>query len=228
MLWDFGWIAAWAALMAAFIPFELKFGWSGRRPRSLRIGFRESDTNRVTCLLAAAIGTGAFFPTSVGTEWRYEVEVLGAKGSLTQTIEDSKGTPDGTELLISSKTLLGGQTITGFERVVVGHAVLYRLSNSLGNFEPALCLASTETMWEWTGKVGDNNSSRANGRLVAPKRIRVPAGEFETVVYEIELHAGALTTVSRYWFAKGVGWIRIEHELPGGTLIAELTEFRPK
>jgi hypothetical protein len=167
------------------------------------------------------------FPTTVGAEWTYSLEALALRGSLVQRVESAVQTENGHELKISSMAELGGKVVIGEERLLVTPSAIFRLSGSMGTYQPSLCIYA-ERDWTWLGTVGEADNARANGRALSEGTLLLPAGRFITKASEVSVQFGSTYTTSRYWLSKGVGWVRIEHDMPGGILVAELKEFKPK
>ncbi len=178
-------------------------------------------------LVAASLAP--LFPVTVGVEWTYDLQSLSFKGTLVQRIEQSAPSGIGHELRISSKATLGGQVVYGEERILVSDTTIHKITGPMGAYMPSLCVFSSSgtRSWSWDGSVGEASAARAEVRRLSDARLTLPVGRYDAIVSEIGLQIGNIVTTSRYWLSRGVGWVRIEHDMPGGTLTAELLKFKP-
>ena len=176
-------------------------------------------------ILVLAAALTPLFPIAVGTECTYSLEAPSLKETLIQRVESAVQSEYGHELKISSTAELGGKVVLGEERLLVTPDSVFRLSGSMGFYQPSLCIFA-ERDWSWSGAVGEASNARANGRALSETTLHLPAGRFVARASEVSVQFGATYTTSRYWLSKGLGWVRIEHDLPGGILVAELKKYK--
>lgn len=181
-------------------------------------------------IFAYSVGT-PFFPEAPGTAWTYELTVLGQRGTLVQRVSANHGG----KLSLAMTATLGKQTTTSAEELQVLGGTIARTRGAVGLLSPALPLFSgAPGSWEWQGTAtlgGVSRKAWASVEVDSPAQISVPVGRFSAhrirVAMTIEADGKRVTLPTTYWFAKGVGWVKVQAELPAGTVDLNLKEFKP-
>lgn len=183
-------------------------------------------------LLISSLAVEPSFPVEKGTTWEYVLDAGGVQGDLTQVIEASVQKPSGWELTLRNEMKFGAERATATERLLVSTGGVFRLSCPHGDFEPGLQIAGGAKDTEWRGIIDGQwgrISSTGETRVVGTTKLNVPAGAFETqessAIYSFEINGRKSSSQCGYWFAPGVGFVRMDATLPVGRVRAELRKF---
>lgn len=179
-------------------------------------------------ILLLGVSELPLIPVGVGTEWVYDLDVSGVKGSLSQTVVTSLKVHNGWEVAIRSRIVFGSDATSSVERWIVRSNFVGRVEGAWGVHVPALPLCILSGSMAWSGKVGDSTGS-AMITAFDGGRIKTPVGEFETIASSVSLRAvlsGRYVSLpATYWLSRGVGFVRIEADLPGGSLMGVLRSW---
>ena len=202
--------------------------------------------NLKIALTAALLATSAlsndsvrttYFPTSVGTTWIYELTVLGQEGVVTYTIVEPYGLPDAQEFKLKIEARLGKRTVISYETYKVSSTGITQIATARGRMEPGLMILRVEAKegdtWKWHGRIfgkGDPSDAGAQVSILRTETLITPAGRYQTILSQVEMKITSdreeIVIPTRYWFAEGIGWVKIETDLPGGTLTLVLKSFK--
>ncbi len=179
-------------------------------------------------LLAASVAmaqnaTTEFYPLKKDTKWVYKV------GETTITVRVSNVTPEGATL----ETLVNDKAVAS-EVIQVKPDGIYRTKiNKLDIKEPVKILdlkdgkpAPKGAKWKVDSKVSDQPVKGEFTIKEDKEKVKVPAGEFETVVVDgpdFEI-AGTKTGVT-YWFVAGKGVVKLTYGIGGSDATLELKEY---
>jgi hypothetical protein len=167
-----------------------------------------------------------YFPLNKGAKWTYKVgdsEVVVSVAG-TERVKSEDG--------VRVETHVGRDT-KATECYAVRADGVYRTKVKDDVLDPAVTFLALPvkagSSWPVDSKIG---AQVVKGTFVIKEdreRVKVPAGEFDTVFMEgadFDI-AGAKTTI-RVWFARGRGIVKEEFVLPGGgRLVMELAKFEP-
>lgn len=174
------------------------------------------------------------FPNTKGTTWEYELDTLGIKGSMIQTIHAVRANSHETILDIKIESKIIDHKTSSFEILSINETGISRVKNSQGEWSPHQILLpkSMDSNWTYFGNVFSNDISipvRAIGQVIREELISTPIGRKQAKVFEI--HAalstqnGGLNLTSRYWYVQEIGWVRIENETTAGKITLTLRKF---
>ncbi len=106
---------------------------------------------------------------------------------------------------------------------------IFKVSGRQGAFSPPIPLFKGDRgEWTWSGMVtrdGEQSAATAHVSVSKPAELQTPAGKFSAYEISLDIQLGEQTVSNRYWYAKGVGWVLIEADLPGGRVSLSLTKF---
>ncbi|MCH8273447.1 MAG: hypothetical protein IH851_01490 [Armatimonadetes bacterium] len=181
--------------------------------------------------------TTPYFPVSEGTEWTYDLRAAGGSGELTQWITESRAVKNGWEVSVRTRAKMGDDAVVGAERLLVSGDEITRVAGPQGRLSPGLPIlragARAGDSWKWSGTVtslAGTASAEADVYVLQPESLKTPAGRFDAVRVQVHMRItgedGVAELVKRYWFVKGVGWVRVETDMPAGRVTIVLRRFR--
>ncbi len=176
----------------------------------------------------------SLFPDTKGTTWEYELDTLGVKGLMIQTIHAVRSNSRETILDIKIESNIMDHKTSSFEILSINEAGISRVKNSQGEWSPhqVLLPKNMDSNWTYFGNVFSNDISmpaRAIGQVIREESISTPIGRKQAKVFEI--HAalstqnGGLNLTSRYWYVQEIGWVRVENETTAGRVTLTLRKF---
>lgn len=177
-------------------------------------------------MIIAALALASAFPCALGTNWNYEISVLGQKGALSQRVVEVNG-PD---VILESTGSLGSSRSTSRETWRLPESgEIFKVADRQGAFSPPIPIFKGDAgQWKWSGTVihdGEQSHANADVSVFPHAKLITPAGGFNAYEISLDLQIGDQTISNRYWYAKGVGWVRIEAYLPGGTVSLSLAKL---
>jgi hypothetical protein len=178
----------------------------------------------LTASAALAQSSSDYYPLKAGTKWVYKV------GESTITVKVASTGPEGTTL----ETLVNDKAVAS-EVIQVKPDGVYRTKiNKLDIKEPVKILefgkdgkpAAKGVKWKVDSKVSDQPVKGEFTIKEDKEKVKVPLGEFETVVVDgpdFEI-AGTKTGV-KYWFTAGKGIVKLSYSIAGNEAVLELKEY---
>jgi hypothetical protein len=164
------------------------------------------------------------FPVKKGTKWVYKV----ADQEVT-VIVSGPGEKIGDKETVKFETKVGDQ-VKASELYFVAADGVYRAKVKDDKVDPPVKIlaipAAKGASWKVDSKVG-NQTVKGEFKITDDKaKIKVPAGEFDTVLVEgndFDI-AGTKTTVKQ-WFAPGKGIVKLTYVIQGTESTLELSKF---
>lgn len=163
------------------------------------------------------------FPLKPKTVWTYKVsdKTVEVKVAGTEKYNNEECT--------KLDTYVDGK-VQASELVIVKADGVYRVKVKDDKVDPAVKIlplpVKKDTTWDVDFKVG---SSTVKGKFKVEKekeKIKVEAGEFETVIVDgPDLDIAGTKSKVRYWFAPGRGIVKLEYEIQGNKADLELKSF---
>jgi hypothetical protein len=177
----------------------------------------------LTASVALAQSSSDYYPLKAGTKWVYKV------GESTITVKVASVDANGATL----ETLVNDKAVAS-EVIQVKPDGIYRTKiNKLDIKEPVKILdlkdgkpTAKGTKWKVDSKVSDQPVKGEFTIKEDKEKVKVPLGEFETVVVdgpEFEI-AGTKTGV-KYWFTPGKGIVKLSYSIAGNEAVLELKEY---
>ena len=178
----------------------------------------------LTASAALAQSSSDYYPLKAGTKWVYKV------GESTITVKVASTGPEGTTL----ETLVNDKAVAS-EVIQIKPDGVYRTKiNKLDIKEPVKILefgkdgkpAAKGVKWKVDSKVSDQPVKGEFTIKEDKEKVKVPLGEFETVVVDgpdFEI-AGTKTGV-KYWFTAGKGIVKLSYSIAGNEAVLELKEY---
>lgn len=167
--------------------------------------------------------TSSYYPLEVGNTWTYQV--MG--NPITMKVEKHEKVGD----VMTAKiiTEVSGQTVAS-ENVAVQDDGIYRYAiNGQQPESPAKFLAlppEADATWEVKTKI--QNQDITGSFVLKSEKITVGETEYDTILADGQNFqiAGQKTSI-KYWFAEGVGIVKLSFSLDGQDAVLELQEFTP-
>lgn len=167
--------------------------------------------------------TTEFYPLKKDTKWTYKV------GETTITVKVASVTPEGATL----ETLVNDKPVAS-EVIQVKPDGVYRTQINKAKIEPPVLIlkldggkvAAKGAKWDVNSKIQDQPVKGSFTIAEDKEKVKVPAGEFESVVVngpDFEI-AGTKTGV-KYWFAKDKGVVKLTYSIAGNDAVLELKEY---
>ena len=179
-------------------------------------------------LLAASVAmaqnaTTEFYPLKKDTKWVYKV------GETTITVRVANVAPEGATL----ETLVNDKAVAS-EVIQVKSDGVFRTQINKAKIEPPVLILKLEggkvaakgAKWDVNSKIQDQPVKGSFTIAEDKEKVKVPAGEFESVVVngpDFEI-AGTKTGV-KYWFAKDKGVVKLTYSIAGNDAVLELKEY---
>lgn len=155
-----------------------------------------------------------YYPLNVGERWEYKVQV--ADKTMEVANEITKIETINNDSLARVETVSNGKTLAT-EHLKTSEKGIFRYRIQGLEVNPPLCLlrypVKEGDAWETQITTGGENA-KVTCRVLGQRKIKVSAGEFDTVLVEIHAEASSGNVTSTYWFAEGVGVIQQITELP--------------
>lgn len=176
----------------------------------------------------------ALFPNTKGTTWEYELDSLGIKGSMIQTIHAVKENSHETILDIRIESEIMDHKTSSFEILSISEAGVSRVKNSQGKWFPhqTLLPKNMDSNWTYFGSVFSNDipiPARTIGQVIREESISTPIGKKQAKIIEIHTalgtQNGGLNLTSRYWYVQEIGWVKVENETTAGKVTLTLRKF---
>ena len=179
-------------------------------------------------LLAASVAmaqnaTTEFYPLKKDTKWVYKV------GETTITVRVANADANGATL----ETLVNDKAVAS-EVIQVKSDGVFRTQINKAKIEPPVLIlkldggkvAAKGAKWDVNSKIQDQPVKGSFTITEDKEKVKVPAGEFESVVVngpDFEI-AGTKTGV-KYWFAKDKGVVKLTYSIAGNDAVLELKEY---
>ena len=179
-------------------------------------------------LLAASVAmaqnaTTEFYPLKKDTKWVYKV------GETTITVRVANVDANGATL----ETLVNDKAVAS-EVIQVKSDGVFRTQINKAKIEPPVLIlkldggkvAAKGAKWDVNSKIQDQPVKGSFSITEDKEKVKVPAGEFESVVVngpDFEI-AGTKTGV-KYWFAKDKGVVKLTYSIAGNDAVLELKEY---
>ena len=164
-----------------------------------------------------------YYPMRVGTEWLYLV----GESEITVKVTDFKkedGVRTGT-----LATVANGQVVAT-ESIRVDEKGVYRTHVYKTKIEPPILLLKfgiqDETEWATKSKVGVSTVDFVF-KLEGLEGIKTLAGEYKAVKVTGTGDIAGTVTQTKYYFADGVGIVKLSYSVGGGEAMLELKKFTP-
>jgi hypothetical protein len=202
------------------------------------INFPPSPTSTID----TSTGSTSYFPLTIGSKWTYsctdpnyaltrEVMADGRERSIVNSASDNS-------LTLTYYTYATNRTGVFLKKSDAGTTITYNnqtlLNNTAGTYtQPKLWMPFTTVAgevvnnnWTFSGtrslngvKENDiNESGSSKATVIGTETITVPAGSFTAVKIKLEdSSATVVVATSYYWFAKGVGIIKIQNGESGSS-----------
>src|SRR5262249_40563344 len=118
--------------------------------------------------------------------------------------------------------------VQAFEHVAVGEDGIYRHSINGQKPDAPVCFLKLPpkegTAWDVNTKI--QNQAIAGKFTLKKEKVKVPAGEYETIVADgPEFTIAGMKTAIKYWFAPKVGIVKLSFTLGGNDAVLELKSF---
>ncbi|HVK18440.1 MAG TPA: hypothetical protein VM533_16010 [Fimbriiglobus sp.] len=173
--------------------------------------------------MAQSAATTEFYPLKKDTKWVYKV------GETTITVRVASVAPEGATL----ETLVNDKAVAS-EVIQVKADGVFRTQINKAKIEPPVMILKLEggkvaakgAKWDVNSKIQDQPVKGSFSIVEDKEKVKVPAGEFESVVVngpDFEI-AGTKTGV-KYWFAKDKGVVKLTYSIAGNDAVLELKEF---
>jgi hypothetical protein len=147
-----------------------------------------------------------YFPTRVGAMWVY------LRGEVEETYVVTKVEVKENEKIVTVEQVEKDGTKKPNQVVSVRPDGLYMLSETGAVYDPPWCIfklpVKVGQTWETKTRRGDGITVNGKQKVVAEERLKVPAGEFQTIRVESESPFAISTTT--YWYAPRVGIVQID------------------
>jgi hypothetical protein len=178
-------------------------------------------------LLAASVAMAQtptdYYPLKKDTKWVYKV------GETTITVKVANSDANGATL----ETLVNDKAVAS-EIIQAKSDGIFRTQINKAKIEPPVMIlkldggkvAAKGTKWDVNSKIADQPVKGSFTITDDKEKVKVPAGEFESVVVngpDFEI-AGTKTGV-KYWFVKGKGVVKLTYSIAGNDAVLELKEF---
>jgi hypothetical protein len=179
-------------------------------------------------LLAASVAmaqnaTTELYPLKKDTKWVYKV------GETTITVRVSNVDANGATL----ETLVNDKAVAS-EVIQVKSDGVFRTQINKAKIEPPVMILKLNggkvgakgDKWDVNSKIQDQPVKGSFTIAEDKEKVKVPAGEFESVVVngpDFEI-AGTKTGV-KYWFAKDKGVVKLTYSIAGNDAVLELKEY---
>ncbi len=164
-----------------------------------------------------------YYPLELGNEWVYQVgenEVT----VIATAVEKKDGVQTGT-----LETKVNGKTVAA-ESMRVDATGVYRTHINKQEIDPPVLLLKfgirDETEWATKSKVG-NATVDFVFKLEGLEEIKTLAGEYKAVKVTGTGDIAGTVTQTKYYFADGVGIVKLSYSLGGGEAMLELKKFTP-
>lgn len=164
-----------------------------------------------------------YYPLNPGDEWVYksagkEIRVV------TRDVAEKDGVRTGTLVTLTGETEVATETIR------VDKSGVHRTHINALALDPPLTMISfdptRENKWEVKGRV--QNAEIAGTYEVAGKdEVEVPAGKFTAVNVVADLKLAAAPVTVKYWFAEGVGQVKLQFQVAGQVTTLDLKAYKP-
>ncbi len=178
-------------------------------------------------LLAASVAMAQtptdYYPLKKDTKWVYKV------GETTITVKVANSDANGATL----ETLVNDKAVAS-EIIQAKSDGIFRTQINKAKIEPPVMIlkldggkvAAKGTKWDVNSKIADQPVKGSFTITDDKEKVKVPAGEFESVVVngpDFEI-AGTKTGV-KYWFVKGKGVVKLTYSIAGNDAVLYLKEF---
>lgn len=165
-----------------------------------------------------------YFPLNPGDEWVYELPGGTTARVITRDVAEKDGTKTGTLV-----TLVGEKEVAT-ETVRVDRAGVHRTNIAEHAIEPPVTMISFDPEREnkWTVKAKVQGQEIAGSYEVAGKEgVEVPAGKYAAVKVVADLTVAGQPAKFQFWFAEGVGQVKVVFEIAGTKQEMTLKEYHP-
>jgi hypothetical protein len=171
----------------------------------------------------AQMATTDYYPLKNGSKWVYKV------GETTITVKVSNVSNDGATL----ETLVNDKPVAS-EVIQVKKDGVYRSKINKADITPPVKIlelkdgkvAAKGAKWKVESKIQDQ---AVKGEFVIKddkEKVKVPAGEFTTVVVDgSDFEIAGTKTGVKYWFAQGKGIVKLTYSIAGNDAVLELKEY---
>lgn len=160
-----------------------------------------------------------YYPLKAKSKWVYKT------GDQTVEVEVASIDKDGAKL----DTKVNGKTVAS-EVVEVKQDGVYRSGVKGDKIEPAIKFLALpvkkDAEWDVNSKVG---AQAVKGKFKIKsdaEKVKVPAGEFDTVFVDgPDFDIAGTKTAIKYYFAKGKGVVKLSYDIQGTSSVLELKEY---
>ena len=146
------------------------------------------------------------FPTGVGTKWVYVIEGGGEHTRVITRVEEKNGAKFVTSDWIASTTNRRTQTI----EAITADGVYIHKENGETRDPPLLSLKLPPSAGEvWCYTFSMNGFEIRTQKTAGPvEKVKVPAGEFDAVRVDVEMHLKGKELKTTDWYANGIGMVK--------------------
>jgi hypothetical protein len=155
-----------------------------------------------------------YWPTKVGTKLVYGVNGV----EVTRVIAKVENVQGG--MMVTTETVLEDETTCLYMKVLVTPKGLFLTEQAGSVYDPPWCIFRLP---HEPGKTCDTTVVPSQMKAKKEELVKTPAGEFTAAVVELELNLGGRKTMGRYWYTRGVGFVR--YDTPDGSTV--LKSFTP-
>jgi hypothetical protein len=151
-----------------------------------------------------------YFPTQVGTKRVY------LRGDAEETQVVTKVEVKENEKIVTVEEVAKDGTKKPYQVVSVRPDGVYLVAESGSKYDTPWCVFKTPAVvgqeWETTTTRGKDWMIRGTKKVIAEERLKVPAGEIETVrvTWDSAFGAGQQRSRSVYWYAANIGVVQID------------------
>lgn len=176
----------------------------------------------LTIALFALASNPTGFPSNPGSIWTYDLTVLRKRGTMEQRVASY----DDGRISLSMHGQIGKGSVNSSEVWLLQGGMIARASSGQGEYRPPLpVFKGGAGSWNWRGTLGGRPAA-ADVSVSPGEAVTTPAGSYQANRIEVNLIVDDNSIRTTYWFAKTVGWVKIESDLPGGVVTLSLRSVR--
>lgn len=172
--------------------------------------------------MAQNAATTDLYPLKKDSKWVYKV------GETNITVRVASADENGATL----ETLVNDKVVAK-ETIQVKADGIYRTMINQAKIEPPVKIlelkdgkaAAKGTKWKVESKIAEQ-PVKGEFTIVDPEKVKVPAGEFDSVVVNgPDFEIAGIKTGVKYWFAPTKGIVKLTYNISGNEAVLELKEF---
>ncbi|MBI2823061.1 MAG: DUF3108 domain-containing protein [Planctomycetia bacterium] len=168
-----------------------------------------------------------YYPLAAGTKWTFHGEAGGQKIEVTNQVAKIETIDN--QPLVRVETLVGGKIVAN-EHLKGTDAGVFRHRFNGGEMVPPVCVIKYPVVegdsWKSNVKIGPESVDMTS-RVEKEEEIEVPAGKYKAVKVRVDANTKGQKITNTYWFAPGVGIVKQEAAVNGGTIVMNLAKFEP-